>query len=119
MGGRLLVLAKALIRLPHGADMNGNETLYSETLDMERSAGNLHAWYFQRVTLRLGPDLRYTPDFMLIAADGAITFVEVKGFEREDARDKFKMAAELHPWARWVMVRRIRKTKQFETIRTL
>lgn len=98
--------------------MNRWEEAYSKTLDILVATGNLHCWYFQRVTLRLGPDLRYTPDFLLIYPDGKMQFVEIKGFEREDARDKFKMAGELHPWAEWAMVKKL-KSGGFETIRQL
>lgn len=45
-------------------------------------------------TLKLAKDLRYTPDFMVIDTDGHIWFFETKGFWRDDARAKIKMAAE-------------------------
>jgi len=40
----------------------------------------------------------YTPDFITIGADGAVTAWEVKGFWRDDARVKIKVAAEMYPF---------------------
>lgn len=40
----------------------------------------------------------------MILADGLVEFHEVKGFMRDDARVKFKVAAALYPWFEWVLV---------------
>ncbi len=102
-------VVKALANLetsPLDAKLNKTEQAYAEMLDLSRAMGRIHSYYAQRWTVLLGPDLRYTPDFMVIRPDGRIEFVEIKGFEREDAIVKFKLAAELHPWADWKMVRK-------------
>ena len=49
---------------------------------------------YEAVTLKLADGLRYTPDFMILDDLGHIHFVETKGFWRDDARAKIKMAAE-------------------------
>jgi len=49
---------------------------------------------YECTTLKLAKDLRYTPDFQIISRDGHIWFFETKGFWRDDARAKIKMAAE-------------------------
>lgn len=51
----------------------------------------------QSVTLKLGDDCRYTPDFMTITPLGSIGFWEVKGgFFRDDAKVKIKVAARMY-----------------------
>lgn len=67
----------------------------------------------QAVTLLLGNGVRYTPDFFLdpvlpeedVEADQAYAF-EVKGFMRDDAAVKLKVAASLHRWIRFFLVSR-------------
>ena len=49
---------------------------------------------YEAHTLKLAKDLRYTPDFEILTANGGIWFFETKGFWRDDARAKIKMAAE-------------------------
>lgn len=58
----------------------------------------------QSITLKLGDDCRYTPDFWTIGPNGEMTFWEVKGFFRDDAKVKIKVAARLFRWARFVIV---------------
>lgn len=83
--------------------LNKTEAAYGQLLDADPE---VKEWWAQSVTLLLAPDLRYTPDFFVVRSTGALEFHEVKGFERDDARDKFKMAAEIHWWATFIMVRR-------------
>jgi predicted nuclease of restriction endonuclease-like RecB superfamily len=49
--------------------------------------------YYEEVTLKLAPKTTYTPDFLVIG-DEHMCFVETKGFWRDDARVKFKVAAD-------------------------
>ena len=58
----------------------------------------------QNVTLKLADDTRYTPDFMGIRPNG-ITAWEVKGFMRDDALVKLKVAARQFPWIDFVLVK--------------
>lgn len=74
------------------------------------------------MTLKLAKDLRYTPDFMVHEIDGYITFYEVKGFWRDDALAKIKMASEKFPMFRFVSVKKhsikeIRETGLYWTTR--
>jgi hypothetical protein len=56
-------------------------------------------WYaFEAVTFKLAKDTRYTPDFVVMLADGTIEFRECKGWWREDARLKIKVAAAMFPF---------------------
>jgi hypothetical protein len=58
----------------------------------------------QCVTLKLADDCRYTPDFPTIDPNGLIVFYETKGFMRDDAAVKIKVAARLFRWAKFVLV---------------
>lgn len=57
----------------------------------------------QNITLKLADDTRYTPDFFYIH-DGRLNANEVKGFFRDDAKVKIKVAARLFPWIRFTLV---------------
>lgn len=61
------------------------------------------SWSYEPVTLRLGSDARYTPDFMVIRNDRVIEFQEVKGFMREAARVRIQVAARMYPMFRFVI----------------
>lgn len=52
----------------------------------------------QGLTLLLAPQCRYTPDFWTVNTDGTLTAWEVKGFWRDDARVKLKVAADKYRW---------------------
>lgn len=59
----------------------------------------------QAVTLVLANGLRYTPDnFVPKHPKGRPTFYEVKGFMRDDAAAKIKIAAQVHAWADFYLV---------------
>jgi len=90
--------ARALIPDPY-AGMNKTEKAYAQDLELRRLAHEIESWRFERVTLRLGKDGRttYTPDFLVIGVGGEQTFHEVKGFWRDDARVKIKVAAHQFP----------------------
>jgi len=51
----------------------------------------------QNITLKIADDCRFTPDFNYLAESGVMIFVDVKGFQREDAFIKIKVAARMFP----------------------
>lgn len=61
----------------------------------------------QSVTLKLAFDCRFTPDFSYIDENGRLTLEDVKGFQREDALIKAKVAARLFPFFRFVIVKKV------------
>jgi hypothetical protein len=74
--------------------MNRTEAAYALMLQ----AKGLSFWY-EAITLKLGPDVRYTPDFLVMLPDGLLECHEVKGsFTRDDAKAKFRVAAGLFPF---------------------
>lgn len=87
--------------------MNSLEARYAEEV-LERGVedGVISSWSFESVRLRLSAKTFYTPDFMVLMADGVISFSEVKGFLREDAAVKFKWAREAYPFFEFRMMGR-------------
>lgn len=78
--------------------MNPTEKAYSLTLAARKQAGDLLWWAFEPIRLRLADGTFYKPDFVLLDLDG-IEIHEVKGFMREAARVRLNVAAELYPFA--------------------
>ena len=61
---------------------------------------------FEGITLLIGPNCRYTPDFFSVK-DGVGWFHEVKGgFYRDDAMAKFKSAVAQYPMFVWVFAQK-------------
>lgn len=78
--------------------MNKTEAAYAERLEGMMRSGEI-AWYrFEAVTLKLADNTRYTPDFAVENKDGELEMHEVKGFWRDDARVKIKVAAAIFPF---------------------
>jgi hypothetical protein len=64
-----------------------------------------HAWVgAQNITLKLADDCRYTPDFFFLTQDGKLHAHETKGFFREDAKVKIRVAARLFPFISFTVV---------------
>ncbi|MGP9850223.1 hypothetical protein ACT3T7_02270 [Halomonas sp. 111] len=94
----------ALGRMKAGT-MNKTEAAYAALLEAEKQAGEI-VWYsFEAMTFKLADNTRYTPDFAVLRADGLMEMREVKGFWREDARVKIKVAAEMFPF-RFIAVKK-------------
>lgn len=90
--------------------MNKTEAAYAQHLEIQKRAGLIDWYGFEAVKLRLANRTWYTPDFVVCLSItnrlGYLRIVEVKGFWRDDARVKIKVAAEQFPWARFVVVTR-------------
>jgi hypothetical protein len=78
---------------------NKTEAAYARLLEARRARGEIRAWFYQLLTVRLGHDCRYTADFTVILPDGVLELHEVKGtFTREDAQVKMRATAALLPF---------------------
>lgn len=78
--------------------MNSTEKRYAASvLEPRRMAGEIEAYHFEKVKIRLADKTFYTPDFMVILPSMEIEFHEVKGHWEDDARVKIKVAAETFP----------------------
>lgn len=86
--------------------MNKTEAAWALRLEADRRDGEVLAYHFEAVTLKIGDDCRYTPDFFVVLADGSIRFDEIKGFMRDDAQVKVKAAARMFPWFAFRVVRK-------------
>lgn len=60
------------------------------------------------ITLKIGDDCRYTPDFVTYSIDCGICLHEVKGFMRDDALVKMKVVARMFPFWRLVCARKVK-----------
>lgn len=90
-------------RRPKGT-MTKTEEAHAWTLEGMKIAGEIVKYRFERHTLLLGADTRYTPDFEVFRADGFIEFHEVKGARMEDdAWAKLKIAATEFPEYEFVL----------------
>jgi len=87
--------------------MNKTEERFAAELDAMQREGAIVEWKFEAIRLKLAHRTTYTPDFFIRYADGRLRFVEIKGFLRDDAAVKFKLAREAYPWAVFSMLRRV------------
>lgn len=89
----------ALGRLKPG-ERNKTEAAYERELERRKSQGEILWYRFEGMTFKLAKDTRYTPDFMVMLANGEIQAHEIKGAKaifQCDAKAKIKVAAEMFP----------------------
>lgn len=103
-------------------EMNRYEAAYAGDLELLRLKGEVDRWMYEAVKLRLAPKTFFTPDFVVVKADGYLELHEVKGHWEEDARIKMKVAAEMYPMFKFIAVQlKLRAKKRgggFEVIKT-
>lgn len=105
---RALPPAKAPVRDLY-AGMNGTERDRAVELEAMRRSGRIAGWWFESITLLLAPDCRYTPDFVVQELDGTLRMEETKGFWRDDARVKIRLASTLFPFRFSALRKRAKK----------
>jgi hypothetical protein len=99
-------------------EMNSLERLWSEELETRMRRGSVIRWDYEPVSLRIAwphdgvRGSSYTPDFMVILEDGEVVFHETKGFMRDDARLKLKVASERYPFRFCLVTRKNGKWKE-------
>lgn len=88
--------------------MNKTEAEWCRGLEARKLAGEV-AWFgYEAIKVRLADSTFYTPDFLVMLANGELELHEVKGaFVMDDARLKFKVVAEHFP-ARLVWAQKIK-----------
>lgn len=84
-------------RMPTGV-MNKLEARYAQQLEARKIAGEILWYKYEAVKLRLADNTFYTPDFAVMLANGELEMHETKGFMRDDAAVKIKVAAALYPF---------------------
>ena len=85
--------AKARLRQKAGDGLNKTERAFLGHLKRQDCGARVYA---QSITLKLGNGVRYTPDFIVVD-EWRLTAYEVKGFMRDDAAVKLKVAATAYP----------------------
>lgn len=81
-----------------GRGMNKTEARYAQDLELQKRAGTILWYKFEGFTLTLAPGARFTPDFAVLHCSETLEFHEIKGFWREAARVRIKVAASLYPF---------------------
>ena len=122
LGSQFVVTTKPVDQLEpkqRGPRMNKWEAEYDAELRVKWAAGVIQWYGFEPIKLRLADSTYYTPDFAVMDA-GKLEFHEVKGFWREDALVKFKVAAEKFPFMflAW-RKRKVREGGGWELIRNI
>jgi len=86
----------ALGRLKQGV-MNKTEAAYARHLELLKHSGDVLWYKFEGMKFRLADATFYSPDFIVLLANGALEAHEVKGFWQDDAKVKIKVAADMYP----------------------
>ena len=86
--------------------MNDTERAYAGNLEMRRYAGEILWWAFEPMQFRLAGRCTYTPDFILLTADGEMVIHETKGFMEDDAAVKLRLFREQFWFLRLFVVKR-------------
>ena len=86
--------AVSRVKIRKARGMNQWERLYAqEELEPRRLVGEIQWYGFEAMKIRLADGAYYTPDFAVLEVGGRLWFSEVKGFLRESALVRFKVAA--------------------------
>jgi hypothetical protein len=94
--------------------LNKWELHFADQLEYRRMQGEIVWWAFEPFRIRLADDTFYKPDFVTVDKDGRTEIYEVKGFMREAARVRLKVAVERLPYQFYIVRRhkgRLRVTK--------
>ena len=92
------------------------EEAFSQRLELLQKGGEIFDHRFEAITLRLAPATTYTPDFLVITDH--IILYEVKGFKRDDAMVKLKVAAKMFPFFEFILVTQTKGQWQFKAIKS-
>jgi len=86
--------------------MNSTEQAYFDKyLKPKMASGEYLDVIYEGITFRLAPKTTYTPDFFVVKSDMEIELHECKGgYTRDDARVKWKVAADKYPYFTWRMI---------------
>lgn len=94
--------------------MNKLEQNFAWELEDRRKAGVIEHWGFEEMRFRLGQGAWYKPDFVVHVGGGVVVCYECKGFWREAARVRIKVAAERYPFISFVAVTKVAGQWRYE-----
>lgn len=89
----------------HGCQ-NQLELDYADLLEADRRALKLSDWSCNAVKIKLANGAWYMPDFLVIRNDGTVELHETKGFWREAAKVRIKVASSMYPGIQFIVVTR-------------
>lgn len=95
--------------------MNKTEAKYADLLEMRKKAGNIIDYYFEPMGLKLAGNTFYHPDFLVVFPDH-FELHECKGFWRDDAKVKIKVAADKFKWFKFIVVKYVKGNWEFEDV---
>jgi hypothetical protein len=95
--------------------MNKLEAAWAEELEKQKQNGEIVFYRYSPCGLRLADKTFYHPDFLVIEANGTVRFDETKGFMRDDANVKIKVAASQFPFV-FRLIKRKGKSWEITTI---
>lgn len=117
-------IVKATGRPQHeSGSMNKLETKYAQHLELRRMTGEIQAWRFEPLKLKLAPSTFYNVDFIVVRqtrnlageiTGTAVELHETKGHWEDDARVKIKVAATMFPWWQFVGVQWAKEEKDWK-----
>lgn len=87
-------------RLKDG-EMNQTEARFAKYLEGLKHAGEIDAWWFERIKWKVATNCFYTPDFLVRYPDMSFELIEVKGSPKifqDDAKVKVKATADACPF---------------------
>jgi len=88
--------------------MNKAEAEYASHLGLLLAAGEIVAFDFEPLKLRLADKTYYSIDFLVQLPDGNLEAHELKGHMEDDASVKIKVGQERAPWLRFYLIRKER-----------
>ncbi len=116
----MIIVGRAIAIQPDlYAGMNKLEKARAIVLEAMKRAGKIQSWRYEKLTLKLADDCRYTPDFVVVENDFSITLEETKGFWRDDAKVKIRVAATQFPEFCFQGVQLVKGAWVIETFRPL
>ena len=94
------------------------EETYAALLAMEQRAGIIHAWAYESMTLKLSKGKYHRIDFLIWHNDFSIELAQVKGYHKNirDSMTHLKWAAQLNPWFRFTLKRRVGRDWESTTV---
>lgn len=75
---------------------NKLESDYAAYLDLRKKSGEVADWWYEPGSLKLAYKCYYHYDFLVQLPDGTLECHETKGYMRDDANIKMKVAAHLY-----------------------
>jgi len=101
----------------HITKPNQWELDFASRLEVLRHYGDIKGWGRDLINLRLAYRTFYRPDFFYVDQNDRINFYEIKGFERDDAMVKIKVAASMFPFFDFTLVRRKKGEWHYESVK--